>query len=338
MSKLLNRSTIIFNNTPSIKSYASVVGEKEGEGPLGFFFDEIEIDPYFGRKTFEQGESELQKRCVDTAIKKAEISPEDINIMLGGDLLNQCIGTTFGNMALGIPILGIYGACSTMSQGILLSSILIDNNIGNYVLAVTSSHFCTAERQFRLPLEYGGQRTPTSQWTATASGSMVITKKDKPPFIRGGIVGKICDLGISDPNNMGAAMAPAAADTIKTFLADTGLEPNFFDHIITGDLGTVGSKLLIELLLKDNIDIKKVHSDCGVMMYDFDKQDVSAGGSGCGCSGSILCGYFLDKVREGSLKNILFCATGALLSTTSSFQGEAIPSISHGVWISHNDK
>ena len=324
----------MLKNKPSIRSYASVVGKKESEGNLAKFFDEIEKDGYFGQKTFEQAESEMQKRCVKKALYKGNLKTEDINFMFGGDLLNQCISTTFGLKNLEIPLLGIYGACSTMSEGLLLAGLMIDNNVGENVVAVTSSHFCTAERQFRLPLDYGGQRTPTSQWTATASGACVVSKTGNAPYIEAVTVGKIVDLGIKDANNMGSAMAPAGADTIRRHLEGIGKEPSYYDCIITGDLGIVGSKLVKELLKKDGIDIEKVHRDCGVMMYDVNGQDVHAGGSGCGCSASVLCGYFLDKVRRGELKRILFCATGALLSPTSSFQGESIPSISHAVAIS----
>ncbi len=335
MSQLLNRCTIKLTSPPSIKSYASVVGKKEGEGPMGEYFDEVIPDPYFGQKTFEQGESELVKTAVGLAISKAHLKPEDINYMFAGDLLNQCIGTTFGIREMNIPFLGIYGACSTMSEGIALASMMADNSLGNNILASTSSHFCTAERQFRLPLEYGGQRTPTAQWTATASGAVIISPTGGAPYVRAVSVGTITDMGITDANNMGAAMAPAAAKTIKQILDDTQLQPKDFDYIITGDLGKVGSRLLCEILEKDNINIRDNHKDCGMMMYSFDEQDVHAGGSGCGCSGSILCGYFLDQIKCGKIKNILFCATGALLSPTSTLQGESIPGISHGVWISY---
>lgn len=336
MSQLLNRCTFLLTNPPSIKSYACIAGKKESEGPMGQYFDETNPDPYFGQKTFEQGESEMVKQTVSLAISKAELRPEDINFLFGGDLLNQCIGSTFGLKDLEIPFLGIFGACSTMAEGLALASLLTGNNLGNNVIAVTSSHFCTAERQFRLPLEYGGQRTPTAQWTATASGACVLSPNlTQPPYVRAVSIGTITDFGITDANNMGAAMAPAAAKTIKQFLDDTGKKPEDFDHIITGDLGKVGSRLLYELLEKDNINIRNVHKDCGQMMYSFDEQDVHAGGSGCGCSASILCGYFLDKVKLGKFKNIMFCATGALMSPTSSTQGESIPGISHGVWISN---
>ncbi len=335
MSNVLNRCTIKMSNPPSFKAYASIVGKKEGEGPLGSCFDQIVPDEYFGQKTFEKAESEFVKAAIKLALEKAGLKPEDISFMFSGDLLNQTIGTTFGIRELNIPFFGIFGACSTMSEGLTLASIMVDNNIGGNILASTSSHFCTAERQFRLPLEYGGQRTPTAQWTATASGAVILSASGAAPFVRAVSIGTIIDLGITDANNMGAAMAPAAANTIKQFLDDTQLKPADFDYIITGDLGKVGSRLLCEILDDENIYIRNNHKDCGMMMFDFDTQDVHAGASGCGCSASILCGYFLDRVKSGELKNILFCATGALMSPTSAQQGESIPGICHAVWISN---
>ncbi len=336
MSILINRCTVKMSVCPSIISYACTAGKKESDGPMANYFDQIVVDPYFGQKTFEQGESEMLKQTVSLAIQKAGLQTSDINFMFSGDLLNQCIGSTYGIRELEIPFFGVFGACSTMAEGLALASLFADNNIGRYLLASTSSHFCTAERQFRLPLEYGGQRTPTAQWTATASGAIVLSPTGAAPFVRAVSAGTIVDLGITDANNMGAAMAPAAASTIKQFLDDTALSPTDFDFIITGDLGKVGSRLLCEILERDNINIRANHKDCGMMMFDFEKQDVHAGGSGCGCSASILCGYFLDKVKNGELKNILFCATGALMSPTSSQQGESIPGICHAVWISNS--
>ncbi len=334
MARKISRNTFIMDNPPTIQSFASTVGKKEGEGPLAEFFDEVSEDAYFGQKTWEQGESELMKRTVQRAIKKGGLTQDDIDYMFAGDLLNQCISSTYGLRDLDIPLLGIYGACSTMSEGLALASLMTDSGIGGNVIATTSSHFCTAERQFRFPLSYGSVRTPTAQWTCTASGAVVVAPKRVSPFIRAVTIGKIVDLGVTDANNMGAAMAPAAAYVIKTFLQDTAMEPSDFDAIITGDLGLVGSKLLRELLMTEGIDVSEKHRDCGVMMFDIENQDVHAGGSGCGCSASVLCGYFLPKVRTGELKNILFCATGALMSTTASQQGESIPSISHAVYIS----
>lgn len=332
MLKKIGRSTFEFENRPSILSFSSTVGKKEGEGPLGGCFDVIEEDSHFGKETWEQAESEMLMQTVKHAIKKAGLKPDDINCIFSGDLINQCLSTSYGLRSLDIPFLGIYGACSTMAEGLLLASFFSASAEGKFC-AATSSHFSTAERQFRLPLSYGGQRTPSAQWTCTASGSVVVSSKGPAPFVRAVSVGKIIDLGVTDANNMGAAMAPAAANTIKTYLEDSKLSPQDFDFIVTGDLGTVGSQLLHELLQKDNIDISKQHRDCGVMMFDIEDQDVHAGGSGCGCSASILCGYFLPKVQTGEIKNMLFAATGALISPAASQQGESIPSISHLVHI-----
>ena len=266
---------------------------------------------------------------------KGNISEGDINFIMAGDLLNQCTGSAYSIRATGLPFLGLYGACSTMAESLLLASVFIDNDAGNYCAALTSSHFCSAERQFRFPETYGGQRTPTAQWTATASGCAIVGKHDKPPYIKAVTVGKITDLGIKDANNMGAAMAPAAYETISTHLKTRRLRPKDFDLILTGDLGFVGSEILIDLFRRDGINISGVHNDCGMMIYDRERQDVHAGGSGCGCSASVLCGHILDKVRKGELKNVLFAATGALMSTTVVQQGESIPGISHAVHITN---
>lgn len=338
MANKITRNTFIMENPPTIHSFAAVVGKREGEGPMGQYFDEVEQDGYFGQKTWEKGESELMKRTLSKALQKGGLSSDDIDYMFAGDLLNQCISSTYGLRDFNIPLFGIYGACSTMSEGLVLASLLTDSGIGGKVAVITSSHFCSAERQFRFPLSYGCVRTPTAQWTCTASGAAVLSPKACPPYIRAVTIGKIVDLGVTDANNMGAAMAPAAAEVISNFLNDTSMEPSDFDAIITGDLGLVGSRLLIELLRNEGIDISKQHKDCGLLMFDRENQDVHAGGSGCGCSASILCGYYLNKIKEGKLKNILFCATGALMSTTASQQGESIPSISHAVFISSEDK
>ena len=336
MSQKLSKCTYILNNCPNVKTYACVGGKKEGEGPMGEYFDKINNDPYFTTDTFEKAESEMQKQSILIALRKGELKPTDIDFMFGGDLLNQCVGTTYGIRDMNIPFLGIYGACSTMAEGLLLSSVMVDNNVGGNVLAVTSSHFCTAERQYRFPIEYGGQRTPTSQWTATASGAVVVSGEDAAPYVRGVTIGTVQDMGVTDANNMGAAMAPAAYETIKQFLTDTGKTASDFDKIITGDLGKVGTRLLLQLLVDDGIDISKQHNDCGLMIFDCDDQDVHAGGSGCGCAASMLCGYFLPQLKSGELRNILFLATGALMSPTLSQQGESIPSIAHAVWLSHD--
>ncbi len=322
------------SNAVSVTSFSAVGGKKEGEGPCGSFFDYIDSDDYFGQDSFERAESAMQGLALQNAVEKRGIEPEDITLMLGGDLLDQCIGTSFGVADFNIPFFGIYGACSTISEGLALASLLTDSGASKITAAITSSHFCTAERQYRFPLGYGGQRTPTSQWTATASGALLVEQGDSAPFVRAVTVGRIEDKGITDANNMGAAMAPAAYSTVSRFFGDTGLSPADFDAIVTGDLGNVGSRLLCELAERDGLDLREKHVDCGRIIYDQSSQDVHAGGSGCGCAASLLCGRFLPEIRAGRLHNILFAATGALLSPTSSQQGMTIPGISHLVWLS----
>lgn len=329
MAVRIERGVFRTENSPKIESFASVVGGKEGKGPLGKYFDKIVEDSHFGKDTWEKAESHFQLEAVCTAINKANLVKEDIDAVFSGDLINQCIGSAYGLRELEIPFLGIYGACSTMAEGILLSSIITDNNAVSRAAAVTSSHFSTAERQFRYPLSYGGQRTPTSQWTCTASGAVIISQDKGKIEIVGGSIGKITDMGINDINNMGSAMAPAAAETIKRYLDATNTSPEDYDYIVTGDLGIVGSSLLIEVLLKQKIDISNQHKDCGAMIFDPETQDTHCGGSGCGCSGSVLCGYFLPKLESGEAENIIFAATGALMSPLSLQQGESIPTISH---------
>lgn len=333
MPKRIGRYTIFLENKPSIIGNAAVVGKKEGEGPLAEEFDKIHEDEFLGKETFEKAESELVKDAVTRALFKADEKPEDIDCCFSGDLLNQCIGSSFGLREFGMPFSGLYGACSTMALSLALSATLIDSGALQNAVASTSSHFCSAERQYRNPLEYGGQRPPAAQWTVTGAGAAVL-KNATPdnPRVNAVIFGKIRDLGITDVNNMGAAMAPAAAETISAFLNDTKTLPKDFDLILTGDLGKVGSDLLKELLIKENnIDISEVHNDCGIMIYDADTQDVHAGGSGCGCSASVVCSYIINKLRKKELNRVLFVGTGALLSPTSSLQGESVPGIAHGV-------
>lgn len=330
--KRLGKYTIETENSPSILSYAAVAGRKESEGPLGKEFDKVFYDGYLGLDTWEQAESKLQVEAVERALKKADLTADDMNFVLAGDLLNQCVSSSFAMRSLNIPYLGIYGACSTMAQGLLLSSVLIDSNAAEKGAVVTSSHFCTAERQYRFPLEYGGQRTPTAQWTVTGSGGVVVGKPRSNQGrvrIEGGTIGRILDMGITDANNMGAAMAPSAAQTIIDFFNDTKTLPADFDAIFTGDLGYVGSNLLYEILAKEGLVIKNKHKDCGLMIFDREKQDVHAGGSGCGCCASVLCSHILKSMEEGKYKNVLFIATGALLSPTTTQQGESIPGVSH---------
>ena len=321
--------TVLMSSRPTILGYAAVVGKKEGEGPLGRYFDYIFEDTTMGEKTWEKAESALQREAFTRALDKAGLSPSQIHYLFAGDLLNQNIASTFGMRESNVPLLGQFGACSTMAQTLGMAAVFVDSGAADLCSAVTSSHFCTAERQFRFPLEYGGQRTPTAQWTATASGSAVVGMGGSGVHIAAVCFGRINDLGITDANNMGAAMAPAAADTIANFLTDTATTPEDYDLIVTGDLSQVGSELLRDLLERKGIKLGSKHADCGLMMYDREKQDVHAGGSGCGCSASILCSYFLSKLEKKELNNLLFVATGALMSPTSSQQGESIPGIAH---------
>ena len=321
--------TVLMSSRPTILGYAAVVGKKEGEGPLGRYFDYIFEDTTLGEKTWEKAESALQREAFTRALDKAGLSPSQIHYLFAGDLLNQNIASTFGMRESNVPLLGQFGACSTMAQTLGMAAVFVDSGAADLCSAVTSSHFCTAERQFRFPLEYGGQRTPTAQWTATASGSAVVGMGGSGVHIAAVCFGRINDLGITDANNMGAAMVPAAADTIANFLTDTATTPEDYDLIVTGDLSQVGSELLRDLLERKGIKLGSKHADCGLMMYDREKQDVHAGGSGCGCSASILCSYFLSKLEKKELNNLLFVATGALMSPTSSQQGESIPGIAH---------
>ncbi len=318
-------------NRPYILGYGSVVGKTEHEGPIGDEFDSFSDDSYFGEESFEKAESRLQTISCDKAISRADKRTRDIDMIFAGDLLNQCIGSSFGLRDLGVPFLGLYGACSTMALSVALASITVDSGACKNAVAVTSSHFCSAERQYRFPLEYGNQRTPTAQWTVTGSGALVIgdEKKENTPYIDKITFGEIIDLGITDANNMGAAMAPAAVSTLVHYFKDTGTSPQDYDLIFTGDLGAVGTKLLYELCDKEGYDLRCRHTDCGLMIFDKDRQDVGAGGSGCGCSASVLASFVMNRFSDGTFKNILFMSTGALLSPTSTLQGETIPSIAH---------
>lgn len=340
MAERIGKHTILLSSKPSIYGFASVVGKAEGEGPLANEFDKVyDDDTIDGCPTWEKSESALHKEAVSRAISKAGFSSEEIDLIMAGDLLNQCIGTSFGIREMQIPFLGLYGACSTMALSMALASVLVDSNVAIKAVASTSSHFASAERQFRLPLEYGGQRPPAAQRTVTGSGATVISQnKENAPCIEAVIFGKIMDFGIKDANNMGAAMAPAAADTIQSFLNDTQTIPEDYDLILTGDLGKIGSELLIDLLKKDfGIDISSVHNDCGLMIYDLENQDMHAGGSGCGCSASVVNSYIMKKLQNKELAKVLFVGTGALLSTTSSLQGESVPGIAHGVLLTKGE-
>lgn len=330
----IGRYTLQLSGNTGIIGSAGVGAKTEGEGPLAADFDFLYSDDGIEKQeTWEKAESELHKKAVSLALQNAEKTPEDIDMIFAGDLLDQCIGSTFGIKELNIPFVGMYGACSTMALSLAASSVFVDTGAANTAVASTSSHFCSAERQFRFPLEYGGQRTPTSQRTATAAGAAIIAANQPCGILIDRVMfGRITDLGITDANNMGAAMAPAAARTIKDFLTDTNTTQDDYDLILTGDLGLVGTDLLHQLLMtREGTDITKVHNDCGLLIYDREAQDVHAGGSGCGCSASVLCSHIFKRMRKGELKSVLFVATGALLSPTSSLQKQSVPGIAHAV-------
>ncbi len=334
MAKRVGNQTIILEKDVTVKGCAGVVGKKEGEGPLSKYFDMIFEDEYLGQDTFEAAESMLVKNATALAVKDAGLTMADIDLVTIGDLLDQSMASTYGIKDYNLPHIGLFGACSTCALSLGLGSLLVESGVAKNLIAATSSHFCTAERQFRFPLEYGSKRTPNSQRTVTGSGASVVAEGDGKVKIKAVTFGKVKDYDITDANNMGAAMAPAAADTIKAYLDDTGAQPNDFDMILTGDLGKIGSKLLIELLEEQNIDISAVHDDCGLMIFDVNEKDFAAGGSGCGCSASVVYTYIMDKFEKRELKRILFAGTGALLSPTSSNQGLSIPSIAHLVELS----
>ncbi len=328
------RYTAVFSKDIKIQGFGAVASQKEFEGPLGKKFDKIFHDPKAGKPTWEQAESKFQQEAVSIALSKTNLRTEDIDYIFAGDLLNQCISSSYGLKVFSIPYLGQYGACSTMVQSLIMSAITLNSGIARYCAAVTSSHFCSAERQYRFPLEYGGQRTPTAQWTVTAAGGCILGHdKGRHPIITAATVGKIIDMGVTDANNMGAAMAPAAADTILNFLSDTGTSPSDYDAIFTGDLGSVGSQILYEIAGKKGVNLKDNHFDCGLLIYNRNTQDVHAGGSGCGCCASVLCSHILPAMMEGNLERILVVATGALMSPTSCQQGLSIPCIAHLVEI-----
>lgn len=332
-TKKLGSQTVVLANPPSFAGHANVVGKKEGEGPLADSFDYIAEDDTFGEASWEKSESAMQKQALNLALNKAGQAAANLDWLFAGDLLNQCIGSSYAAREQNIPFFGLYGACSTMGEGLALASMTLDGGFGEWAGVVVSSHFCSAERQYRTPLEYGSQRTPTAQWTVTGSGAAVLAREGPGPYVTHVTVGKIVDKGIKDANNMGAAMTPAAYDTLSAHFKDTGRSPSYYDLIVTGDLGSLGSELLLELLRRDGMELSN-HVDCGMLIFDAENQDVHCGGSGCGCSASVLTGYLLNGMRAGTWKNILFCPTGALHSPTASSQGESIPGICHAIAIS----
>ena len=331
-SKKLGAQTAAFSNPPVIIGHGNIVGKKEGQGPLASRFDYVSQDDYFGEKTWEKAECTMQKKALANALANAGKVGADLDFLLAGDLLNQCISSSYAAREQQVPFLGLYGACSTMAESLLLAAMLIDGGFGKLAAAVTSSHFCTAERQYRNPLEHGNQRTPTAQWTVTGSGAVILADWGRGPRVTHATVGKIVDKGITDANNMGAAMAPAAYDTLKAHFADTGRTPEDYDLIVTGDLGKLGHEIVTDFFAKDGVKLSH-YTDCGLLIYDLEEQDVHCGGSGCGCAASVLTAHLLPSLEEGRWKRILFCPTGALLSPTSTQQGESIPSICHAVAI-----
>ena len=324
--------TCLFDKPPVIVGSAGVAGKKEGEGPLGADFDAVYNDTTMGEDSYELAESALLKDAIVRAMDSANVSAGQIDFLLTGDLLDQCVGSCFAVKDLNIPFVGMYGACSTMALTLCTGAMLVDSG-AEYCIAGASSHFASSERQFRYPLEYGSQRPPTAQWTVTGAGAAVIGKNRQSEIkIKAVHIGTVTDLGIKDANNMGAAMAPAAARTINDFFVDTGTDAEDYDMILTGDLGYTGTELLYEVLeLEYKTDVRSRHNDCGKLIYNLKEQDVNSGGSGCGCSASVLCSHIFKKMNRGELNKILFVATGALMSPTSSKQGRTIPGIAHAV-------
>ena len=333
-SNKCGKQSFVLPEKPVITAWASAAGKKESEGPLGHLFDVTSSDTYFGQKSWELAEKQLQKIALDTLLKKAGISRHQIGLVFSGDLLNQCIGSSFTLRNTGIPHLGLYGACSTMAESLLLSAMTVGGGFSDKVVAMTSSHFASSERQYRFPLGYGGQRTPSAQWTVTGSGAALVCSAGIGPRIESCTIGTVTDLGIKDANNMGASMAPAAYKTILTHFEDLHTAPEDFDLIVTGDLGQLGKDVLLELSKRDGINLGGKLTDCGTLVFDQTKQDVHSGGSGCGCSAITLCSTLLKDLDSGKLKKILFCGTGALLSPTSSQQGLPVPGVCHAVCIS----
>lgn len=343
MIKRIGKRTLALENRPYLLGHAAAVGKKEGEGPLGERFDYVAKNDRMGQRSWELAESELQKTAIRLALRKATLPERSLDLILAGDLLNQCIGSFLASMHANVPYLGQYGACSTMAQGLALGGCLVESGAADRLLAAASSHFCSAERQYRFPLAYGGQRTPTAQWTATAAGAAVLGSEPvsngaEPCDVRVTHVlfGRMVEMGVTDAANMGAAMAPAAADTLSALLEDLDAEPRDFDCIVTGDLGHIGADLLLTLLRGDSIDLSPVYSDCGSLIFG-DEQDAHAGGSGCGCSAAVLCGPLLRDMHRGKIHRLVFAGTGAMMSPTSVQQGQPIAGICHAVVLERSE-
>ena len=305
-TKRIGAQTLRFSRPPRVESFANIGAKLEGQGPLADYFDELSEDSFFGEKTWEKGEARMQKRVLSRALEKATRRPEELDLIFAGDILNQCIGTSFALREFGVPLCGVYGACSTMGESLALAAMSIDGGFARRAAAMTSSHFCTAERQYRMPVPYGSQRTPTAQWTATAAGCCILSNEGRGP-----------------------AGTHAANDTLRALFSDTRTSPADYDLIVTGDLGRLGHEVVTDLFARDGVDMTKNYKDCGLLLYDLERQDMHMGGSGCGCSAAVLNGYLLRGMREGKWNRIVFAPTGALLSPTSTMQGESIPGVCH---------
>lgn len=336
--QFLGKQSISFKEPVYIQGFASVVGKKEGEGPLGGYFDRVEEDDKFGKKTWEEAESAMQKETAGRAIEKAGLKPENVRMIFAGDLLAQSIASSFGIEELDRPLYGLFGACSTMGEALSLASMMVAGGYGEQVLAVTSSHFATAEKEFRFPMGYGNQRPLSASWTVTGSGACVVGTKKQKIKITGVTTGKITDYGLKDSQNMGACMAPAACSTIFQHLLDFGRKPQDYDKIITGDLGYVGQQILLDMMEQQGYELREVHGDCGIWIYDRETQDTHSGGSGCGCSASVLTAYILPKIASGEWKRILFVPTGALMSKVSFYEGSSVPGIAQAVVLEYEDE
>ena len=330
-TKRIGRQTVFLPAQPSILSAASVGGKKEQEGPLRKYFDYLSEDSRFGEESWEKAESAMLELCFSIACEKAGVSKDGVQYVFSGDLLNQCVGSAYAMRNTGAPYLGLYGACSTMAEGLSLAAMMIDGGFCDIAAAAASSHFCAAERQYRYPLPYGSTRSPAAQRTVTGAGAIILAREGAGPYATYITTGVICDAGVTDMSNMGAAMAPAAYETLSAHFRETGRSPAYYDAIVTGDLGVVGSDILRELFARDGIDLGVSYMDCGRLIYYIEGQDAHSGGSGCGCSASVLCGHFLHGMREGLWKRLLFAATGAMMSPTTNQQGETIPAICHAV-------
>ena len=334
--KKIGKQTYKLLNPPTIMSNYSIVGPKEGKGPLKDYFDLILEDDKWGQESFEKAECKIQEEAIRSAVDQAGLSLNDIDLLVAGDLLNQIVASGYSARELAIPFYGLYGACSTMTESLSLGAMLIDGGFADKVVCATSSHFSSAERQFRFPLEYAAQRTFSAQWTVTGAGATVLSSYGSGPYISYVTPGKILDPGITDAANMGGAMAPAAMDTLINHFEDTGFKPSDYDLILTGDLGHVGKSIVLDMMKKKGYELKGIYTDCGVEIFNQDAQDTHAGGSGCACSAVVFNGYVLKEMKRGRYKRVLFMSTGALHSTLITQQGESIPSIGHAITVDIN--